>query len=59
MIGHAVWRRPRDADCPDWELTRWFGWDSWLFGVELERHPNEWTLQLRLGPIGLSLQHIK
>jgi len=41
------------------EVHWWHGLTSWLFGFDLERHPYEWTLWLRLGPLGLSIQRLR
>lgn len=58
MIGRRIYPRelPADMGPPPLEVTFFHGWDSWLFGAELERHPREWLLQLRLGPVGLWIQ---
>lgn len=62
MIGHRLYPHPEYFDPEDWppttEITVWVGWTSWLFGFDLERHPREWTLMLRLGPFGLSIQRL-
>lgn len=39
----------------DTEVTLFTGWNSWLVGVALERHPHEWTLNIHAGPVMLSV----
>lgn len=57
LTGRRLWVSDDDF-CPRWSLTFWYGWTSWLVGVELDHHPREWRLTIRLGPFGLGLEHV-
>lgn len=41
---------------PAWCLSLWTGWNSWLLGIDWQRHPHEWQATLHLGPIALSIE---
>jgi hypothetical protein len=59
MIGRLLWRRGGSYYVPRWEIMAWRGWTYWMVGADVERHPGEWMLTVRLGPFGLSLHHVR
>lgn len=59
MIERWRFRYGGTEHVPAWECSIFAAWSSWLFGVLVQRHPSEWSLELHLGPVMFQIYRVK